>query len=291
MNKESLLTVLNYSGGQQSSCILWMVIKGVIERPKNFLVMNADPGMENSNTYRYNVMMFEECRKASIPALTAPGPNLYKDLTELHKTKKTRIDNPPYWTKDFNSGKRGRLLQKCTREYKIAPMDRAVRSYLKANFGVENKLRPGLVKKWIGFSFDEVHRIKPSAQKYIDFEYPLVDLRMRKMDVIKWFEEQQLPIPPRSVCNACFANGANTFKKMAQERPEDFQQAKRVDEAVRDLSQIGVKDEVFVSHELLSLAQLEKDGFEREEVQRFLPGFGADGDADDWGCDSGYCFV
>lgn len=276
-----LLTVLNFSGGKQSSALLWMVLLDKIERTDNFIVLNADPGMENSETYQYVRMMFDRCREAGIECRTVEGPNLYADLVNLPITDKTRIDNPPYWTKDAN-GRRGKLMQCCTKHYKIAPMDREIRRILEERFGISRKsshLGEGIVEKWIGFARDEIMRIKRPPQKYVRFRYPLIEMRMKTDEVLRFFENNNLPVPPRSVCNACFANSVEHFREMFENRPEDWQQAVAVDRAVRDWTQVGVKEEVYVSKSLIPLDELAARGFVAD-----------DGEEDDW-CQTGYCFT
>jgi len=279
---ESKLTVLNYSGGRQSACLLWMLMNGDLPMPNPFVVLNADPGMENSQTYKYNLAMERECEKAGIEYVTCPGPNLYEDLINLPHTKATRMDNPPYWTKS-EAGKRGRLPQKCTQHYKIAPMDREIRRQLERRFNISQKskrLGEAIVHKWIGFSFDEVSRLSRPGQNYVAFRFPLIEERMDKQAVLQYFLDRGIPIPPRSVCNACFANGTSTFRDMYENRPEDWEQAVAVDEAVRNWRQIGVRDEVYVSATLTPLRELPRKGFLMEED-----------DADNYSCDSGYCFT
>lgn len=272
------LTVLNFSGGKQSSCLLWMVLKGDIPRPENFLVLNADPGMENSVTYRYVAKMRALCVEAGIPFATAPGPNLHLDLVQLKLTKAKRIDSPPYWTLS-KKGKVGQLMQKCTRYYKVEPMDRFLRKYLEANYGISaisRRIGVGTVEKWIGFSADEAHRVKPSRQKYISFAYPLIDRDLTNDDVLAYFKSIGEKPPPRSVCNACFANGSDVLTDMKLTRPADWAQACEVDESVRDMSGVGVNDTVFVSRSCKPLKDFEPD---------------SSSNGDDWACDSGYCFV
>lgn len=276
------LTVLNYSGGRQSSAILWMVLLGEIERPEEFLVLNADPGMENAATYRYNKEMRKECEAAGIEFQTVPGPNLLKDLTA--ENRGTHLDNPSYWTRDANQ-KMGRLIQKCTKYYKIAPMDRAVRKELNKRFGTSldsKRLGENIVCKWIGFSSNEVYRIKPPEQKYIEFQYPLIDLGMDDAAVMRFYEDHRLPAPPRSVCNACFSNGVDTFRDMYDYRPLDWYHAVRVDDAIRDMSDVGAQEECFVSKTLIPLRELAANDFK-----------GVDGNEMEGGhsCDSGYCFT
>lgn len=277
---DPVLTVLNFSAGKQSSALLWMVLRGDLRPRGDFLVLRADPGMENSKTYEYAEFMRQRCKEEGINYAVAPGPNLYEDLINLDDAT-ARLDNPPYWTKD-EKGKIGRLRQKCTRHYKIAPMDRYIRQYLEDNHGISSKsshLGCGIVEKWIGFTLDEAHRIKPPKRKYIRFYYPLIEKQMKKVDTLEYFKRYKLPIPPRSVCNACFANGLDTLEEMYYNRPDDWQQAVNVDRAVRDLSPIGVHDEVFVSHTGQPLEELARQGFTKGV------------DKDDWSCDSGYCFL
>jgi len=279
MSEKRLLTVLNFSGGQQSSAILWMILRDEIQVPDPFVVINADPGMENSETYVYIERMKKLCFKNGIPFIKASGPNLYQDILNLSKTNKTRFDTPPYWTKNKDTGKKGRMLQKCTQAYKIAPMDRAIRRILHAYYSINPKAGrfDGYVSKYIGFTVDEQHRVSEPSQQYVRFEYPLIDLGFTKEDTKKYFEKIGEEPPPRSVCNACFANSVSYFQEMKKNRPADFEQAVRVDNAIRDLSQIGVRDEVYVLNTLSALEMLKQE----EEIP----------DTEDWSCDSGYCFV
>lgn len=279
MNKP-LITVLNFSGGKQSSALLWMVLRGDIEVDKeNFHILNADPGMENSKTYEYVSMMREEANKSGFEIITVEGPNLYKDLVTLNDTDKKRIDNPPFWTEPS-----GRLTQGCTYFYKIAPMDREIRRILERDHDISAKsghIGENIVCKWIGFSYDEVERVKPAEQKYVYFEYPLIDMGYTKHDVLSYFHKNNLPVPPRSVCNACFANGLMTFADMWENRPDDWVQAVEVDEAIRDLSQVGIEKKCYVSKTRIPLKML---------PTATLPGFFDDVE-NEYSCDSGYCFT
>ena len=224
MTRTPVLTVLNFSGGKQSSALLWMVLKGVIPRPKNFLVLSADPGMENSETYAYVERMQKLCAEADIAAYTVPGPNLHQDLVQLKSNKNTRVDNPPYWTLS-EKGKVGQLMQKCTIYYKIAPMDRFLRAYMHEHFGISRhtkRIQHGFVEKWIGFSADEERRVKPSRQKYITFAYPLIELGYTNADVLEFYASIGEKPPPRSVCNACFANGTDHLEEMKRSSLFDY---------------------------------------------------------------------
>ena len=278
------LTVLSFSAGRQSTALLRMVLDGTIEKPENFIVLNADPGMENSKTYEVVAEMKALCKDAGIYFETVDGPNLYEDLVQLPTTSKTRADTPAYFVKKPN-GKRGRLRQECTAVYKIAPMDRAMRRYMNKHLGISlvtKRIPQGFVEKWIGFTADEAHRIKPPPQRYVTFHYPLVVRGMTKVDTEWWMSERGYDVPPTSVCNACFANSPAYLREMYAERPSDWAQAVAVDKAVRDWTQIGVKNPVYVSDTLRPLAELATSEFKDTSA--------ADEESRD-SCDSGYCFV
>lgn len=299
------LTVLNYSGGKQSAMLLWLVIEGTLPRPENFVVMNANPGMENTKTYDYHMMMQQVCVMEGIRYEAAPGPNLYEDLCKLPSGELARIDNPPYWTWDAN-GKLGKLKQSCTRYYKIEPMDRMIRKILQEMYGIHprsGKLGKNVVEKWIGFAADEKQRVSESDVAYSYFRFPLIELGLTKADVERYYQLASRPEPPRSVCNACFANGLETLQEMHDRRPHDWAQAVRVDESVRDMTRYGVREKVFVSKTCIPLTQLADQHFKltpRQLQERMKKPKVACGQAhitpmktndDEFSCDSGHCFL
>lgn len=279
------LTVVAYSGGKQSETMMRMILRGDIARPAGpVIVLNADPGMENRNSSPFVTAMKNDCETVGIPFLQVKR-NLFKELLELKTSGKTRFDTPPFWTKNRETGKIGRLMQSCTQAYKIIPMDQAMRKWMALNLGIPtNRKRLGnnIVCKYIGFSFDESDRIKQQDRKYIYHEYPLIDAGMTGDDCSTYLQDAGLPIPPRSVCNACFANDFTYFKEMFLNRPKDWAQAVAVDEAIRDLTCIKIRDECYVFSGCVPLQHLAEKQFNldfnviQESAVR---------------CHSGHCFV
>jgi hypothetical protein len=303
------LKVLNFSGGRQSSLLAWKVIRGEFERPD--VIMTANPGMEAKASLDYVELIQAEAAKVGIPAYTVPGPNLYESIVNLKEMthlvcaecrkprsrfsnkpckcgcdktiliQVTRFDTPAYYTQGDNGGREGKLTQRCTKQFKIAPMNRACRRELADRLDISGGMRipPGTVEKWIGFSASEVHRIKPPIERWSCFRYPLIEMGMTNGDVVKWFNDTGVPMPPRSVCNGCFANSPEYFKEMHDSRPEDWAQAVAVDDAIRNWTQIGVKKPVYVLRSCISLRELAARNFVDEKR--------GEGDS----CDSGYCFT
>jgi hypothetical protein len=275
------LTVLNFSAGAQSSCLLEMVLRGDIEKPTRFVVIGADPGMEDSRSY-WNARKYRQrCEAAGIDILTAPGPNLYRDIINLPSSGRRRIDNPPYWTRNAD-GSKGKLKQGCTEHYKIDPMRRELRRYMEVKHGVSaGCLRPGMVESWIGFAADEWHRCSESDVQYIRFRYPLIEMGMDRAKVVGYFLKNSLPVPPRSVCLACFSNGLKHYQEMYMDRPDDWERAVEVDNAVEKWKALGItKEEVFVSSTLMRLRDLPAINFGAESE-----------DMTEHHCNSGVCFL
>ncbi len=280
-----ICTQLSYSAGTGSHALLSMVLRGELERPKNFVVIRAYPGMENGSSNALARQAETDCKAVGIPFIQT-GRNLLQSILALKRSKRTRFDTPSFWTRNRETGKRGRLKQKCTRWAKIAPMDSAMRRWMHANLGVSlssKRIGEGICEKWIGFSYDEWHRIKEDKRKYITIRYPLIDLKLTKVGLAGWYLARGIPMPARSVCNACFANDVATLKEMHDNRPDEFwNEAVLVDEEIRDLTCIGIRDECFVSSTLIPLRELAAMNF-------ILPA--AVREEADEKCHSGHCFI
>lgn len=272
------LTALSHSAGAQSHALLELLIRGEIERPERLVVINSDPGMEDSRTYHFVREARRKCLNMGIAYITAPGPNLYLDIVNSRPTLISRMDNPPFWVRNPD-GTAGKLRQQCTKFYKIAPMRRVLRRYLD-QIG-RPKFRPGLVETWIGFAYDEWHRCSQSEVAYITLRYPLVEMRLDRSRIEELYVEWGIPKPPRSVCCACFSNGLDYYRDMYLERPDDWEKAVEVDNAIEFWHEQGItKLPVYVSKTLIRLRDLPVLNFGTDEA--------------DWSehhCNSGACFI
>ena len=79
----------------------------------------------------------------------------------------------------------------CTKEYKILPIRRYLRS-----IGVKNAI------KYLGITIEE-NRVKENSVKWIKNEYPLIELKMTRKDCQKYLLDNFGFIPPRSGCTIC----------------------------------------------------------------------------------------
>lgn len=134
-----ICTQLSFSAGTGSGCLAEMVLRGDLERPKNFVVIRANPGMENGDTNKYCADVAARFQAAGIPYIEVKR-DLLRGLLDLKTSGATRFDLPPFWTKNRETGKKGRLLQRCTNWAKIAPMDRALREWMHYNLGISKAM-------------------------------------------------------------------------------------------------------------------------------------------------------
>lgn len=192
----------------------------------------------------------------------------------LERLQHFRVDQPPIWIAKGNG--RGRAMHRCTREFKVAPMRRAVAAWLSRNS------LPKQVVRWIGFGADEVHRAQKALAKQ-DVQWERLDFPAIRMgrtraqiraEVTKWTGSA----PNFSMCVFC------PFKSPArwlETEPEDLEIAYRVDEAIRDLDHIGLTDGPgYLTDRLIPIRKL----IERGDPQPDLPGLESY-------CDGGACFL
>lgn len=275
------LVQVNYSGGVASEALLWMILNGDLVPPSRFIVTCADPGMENPMTHVHTAAMERRCRDRGIPFLRAKV-NLYEGILQAKRLGLTRFDFPAFFTKNRVTGKIGKMLQRCTIWCKSAPMDRLARHWMHSNMNIpitSTRIGSKILHKWIGFTADEWTRIKPlQVQKYVLLDYPFVNKGITKEHCLDYLASHGCAIPPRSVCNACFANDAAYFKMLYENHPEAWLQAVAIDEEIRDLSQFGMMDECYVYGACVPLLELARLGFPELRKQSEQ-------------CHSGHCFL
>jgi len=230
---------ISYSGGGQSLALVELVLRGVVPGPEHACVVFADTGAEHRWTYREVDATEKRCREAGIDFLRCSKGNLADNMLEA--SAKKRSDTPPFWVKDG-----GRIIQKCTREYKIRPMRRAIREWMR-----RRGLRLGQgCERWIGFALDEAHRAQRTIQAknpaWERFRFPLIERRMTRSGVTAFLGREV----PFSMCTFC---PHKTYARHRAADPVDFAQAVAVDAAIRDLSECGLDGELYVSEQRVAL--------------------------------------
>lgn len=185
--KKPKLTVLSWGLGLQSTALLEMSARGYL--PKLDVAIFADTGFEQD--YSHDIYNFYAPRaiKSGIRVIKISDQDIFRDNFE-------KVSLPL-----FVMGTDRQIKRKCTRDYKIRPIQRRIRDLLGVNR--RGRLAADLVDLWLGITVDEIHRAKDSRVAFINHKFPLLDLNYFRDDCTQWFKGNNLPIPKKSSCKFC----------------------------------------------------------------------------------------
>jgi hypothetical protein len=232
---ETDFTFLSLGAGVQSSTIALMAKHGEIT-PMPDAAIFADTQAEPASVYKWLDWLE--------PQLPFPVIRVTRgDMTSESLIIKDRKDGTGRWSKSLipafiqnKDGSKGIMGRQCTYSYKVEQLERAARLHGKVKRGQKNVT----VTQWIGISWDEIQRIKPSRVAWSQHRWPLVELRMGRRDCLKWMESHGYPKPPRSACVYCPFHSDNEWRRLRDQEPEEFQRAIRFE---KDLQAVKAKTE------------------------------------------------
>jgi hypothetical protein len=161
----------------------------------------------------------------------------------------------PAFTKS-KSGKVGMIRRQCTKELKIVPIRRKVRELA----GIAGKRSPKypIVEQWIGISFDEVIRMKPSFEAWQVNRFPLIEKGMTRRDCLRWLEKHGYPTPPKSACIGCPFHSNRTWRQMRDQDQDAWADAVTIDRMIRSGFR-GLCGEVFLHRSCVPLDEADLD--------------------------------
>ncbi len=145
----------------------------------------------------------------------------------------------------------GMIRRQCTKDYKIAPIRRKVRALA----GLTRRRSPAepVVEQWIGISFDEIVRMKPSFEAWQVNRWPLIEHAMTRTDCLRWLARHDYPIAPKSSCVGCPLHSDAEWRRLRDSDPEAWASAIEVDTAIRTGLR-GIRGEVFLHRSAVPLA-------------------------------------
>lgn len=125
----------------------------------------------------------------------------------------------------------GMIRRQCTGDYKIEPIRRKVRELVQ----LTRKRSPtfAVAEQWIGISFDEMVRMKPSREAWQRNRWPLIEERMTRRDCLAWLRVRGYPEPPKSACIGCPFHDNSRWRAMRDHDQEAWRDAIDVDRAIR----------------------------------------------------------
>lgn len=252
---EPTIRVLNLGAGVQSSTVLLMAVKGEFPRPDRAIF--ADTGWEPTGVYAWLDYIEGLAADAGIPVDRVSTGNIRTDVLGAMGGK-SRVGQPPFYVRgkeDAPSKRGGRLWRKCTRDYKVDPINRRIRELLGAKPG--RKVPAGrYAEQWYGISSDETQRMRTPRDAWAINWYPLVERGMSRASCLAWMERNDYPRPPRSACIGCPFHSNREWRAMKLDRPDEWADAVEFDKTIRT-GLPGVAGEAYLHRTTVPLDQVD----------------------------------
>ena len=236
------LRALSLGAGVQSTTLALMAAHGAVG-PMPDCAIFADTGWEPKAVYEHldwlmapNVLPF--------PVFIVGPGNMRDNL--LAAGRGERWASIPAFARSVDRRGNvsvGMIRRQCTGDYKIEPIRRKVRELVQ----LTRKRSPtfAVVEQWIGISFDEVIRMKPSREAWQRNRWPLIEERMTRRDCLAWLRERDYPDPPKSACIGCPFHDNSRWRAMRDHDEEAWRDAIDVDRAIRTGIR-GIRGEVYL---------------------------------------------
>ena len=205
--------VLSHGGGVQTRALVRLILESTIARPD--LIVFSDTGDEPQAIYDGLARDRSDCKAAGIPFyIVSEGRRLGDAMLEgpgVYAPVFTTSDKQPEGRYPFKS---------CTDRFKITPI-------------VKHLKLLGLTEwtTWLGFTTDEIERVKPSKISCATNIYPLIEMNMNRGDCEAVLNRYGLPIV-KSSCTFC-PNRSRAMWRMVAEQPVEFARVVAIDEAIR----------------------------------------------------------
>lgn len=228
--------ILNLGAGVQSTTLYLMFAQGLIT-PQIDAAIFADTQDEPSEVYRH----LEWLESLDGPRIirTTVG-KLSSDLMLGMNSSGQRWVSIPAFTAGTGNGDEGRLGRQCSKEYKIIPIQRAIRRQVLGLAPGKRVARGITVHQYLGISLDESGRAgriqKAMRPKYIQIHFPLIEMFMARQHCLT-FLDGACPHPvPKSACKFCPFHDDREWHRQQQEAPDEFAESVAIDEQLRSLA-------------------------------------------------------
>ena len=204
--------------------------------PRPDAAIFADTKAEPASVYRWLDWLETEIARLPhpFPIYRVTKGSLMDRALEMRVTsdgRKFSKTDIPVFTRNHN-GEKGMVPNRsCTLDFKINP----IRAKAKELAGIKRGQTEPTVTQWIGISWDELQRVKESRDKWAVNRWPLIEMKLRRHDCLRWMEAKGYPAPPRSACSFCPFHSDTEWRRLKLEEPEAFAQAVDFDKRLRAL--------------------------------------------------------
>lgn len=222
-----MLRVLSLGAGVQSTTLALMAAHGEIEPPD--CAIFADTQSEPAAVYDHlRWLMSPNVLPFAVRIVTAGSlrNQIYRGMLTG-----ARIDGSPPFHADSDSGG-GMIRRQCTHDFKLVPIWRELKSLAGIKPRSPGPKRP-VISMSMGISFDEAHRMRTPAFRWLLYEYPLVDRAISRHDCLRWLARKGYPTPAKSACTFCPYNSDARWADLRQNDWVAWDEAVEMDALIR----------------------------------------------------------
>ena len=230
----TIYRAISLGAGAQSSVLALMLSRSDshlfdLGYPQPDVAVFADTGWEPEYVYKHLDWLEGQL---TYPLVRVSAGNLKKNLKRGCTVSGHKFVDVPLYTVN-KDGKKGMLRRQCTNHYKIRPIYKQIRRLAGGQHGKPFP-KNQQVEMWLGISVDEMLRMKPSREAWVEHRWPLVDIEMSRGDCIEWFESE---FPgrhlPRSACVICPFRSDSHWIELKRREPDSFDEAVQFDRWLR----------------------------------------------------------
>lgn len=278
--------ILNLGAGIGSTTVYLLAADGLIE-PFDVAIL-ADTQGEPKAVYHHLQWMQQIADSGQgPPIIVASRGNLAADLLAgVNADGSTlngggRFVSIPAYAAFFGQQKsKGMVGRQCTKDYKVDVVEKVIRQQL---FGLKARQRMPAGKQVVqlfGLHDDEAGRIKRvgnrfRAHPWAEAEFPLAKLGWPRAKCVEYLSRRVPHQVPRSACLFCPYRSDREWKHLRDTEPESFQEAVRIDHAIRDPSAActaGLRKSLYLHRSLTPLAMVDIDSGAAREEERARQG-------------------
>ena len=226
--------ILSLGAGVQSTALYLMSMRGELDVEFDACIF-ADPGDEPQSVYRHLDWLDS---LGGPPIIIRSAGHLREDIKQGVNSTGHAFVSIPAFTKSNIDGRVGQVRRQCTREYKIAVVEKSIREDVLGLPRYAHIPKDVTVWQYVGFSYDEPGRAARARGRFnqrgwTDVRFPLIEDGMTRSHCVSYLEEHVPHRVPRSACVYCPYKSNREWKSLKRHDKAGWARAVEIDTALR----------------------------------------------------------
>jgi hypothetical protein len=226
--------ILNLGAGVQSTVLYLMALDGELDGVTFDVAIFADTQEEPAGVYSH-LDWLNQLGGPEILKVTAG--KIGNDLLKGENSPGQRFASVPAFTRHPDGGPVGQVRRQCTSEYKIAPIEKAIRRQVLGLKPRKHVPKDVTITQYMGFSFDEPGRAARAKGRFQlrgwQVRFPLFELMMTRLDCQRYLEDRVPHAVPRSACVFCPYKSDREWRNLKENDAAGWARAVEVDDGLR----------------------------------------------------------